>query len=355
VPKSIQELQRNRWLTKTDGLQDVALWSACHQLDEEIVAGMIERVTGKRPKSKAEPTDTIDDDWALPALLEARDVDPSQEYQDPEHLLNRPRCPSSPEDWTEFNEKQRGDAYAFVAKGPRNDLLITTKVTMLMLKIMTKMLERASDSWMVERFAEALLTGRMVRTRLVDSCSGRISMNMFKETNSLLRDSSLWSFMPDAALTKRNTSLACSMLSRAACGVQAGVHNISRSFPLKLFSMIDNEEESATTVHSVTLFFKKKKAFQDGSMYGPPLGSKLAPIWAPHMGPDMNPDIGPNMGPDTGPEMGPHSPDMGPHMGPDIGPHWPAPDPNGGDHHLVCNCGLLPIGKSVTDGSLRHQ
>jgi hypothetical protein len=104
---------------------------------------------------------------------------------------------------------------------------------------MNLVLKVASDAWEEKQLQVAARSGEFVQTRLCLYHSGEITSGFFVSLKELLSEEQRWLLLPRSLQSWRTLSLGFAMISRAGAGVCQMMVSRHRSYPFRLFALLD--------------------------------------------------------------------------------------------------------------------
>lgn len=164
IPSSLEVFNRNRWLSKTTAWREVSLLGLTHDLLDELGPAYIAELKGQKMpweiRPKIVPRHLRPDAWEA-------EIKALQDEVKPEELsIDRSRKPNAGEDWAAFNERNRGDAFAFFQSRPTSTLVVSCRVLQTSIHLFQKLLSIGSEQWEEKQFGVALQTKSPILTRM---------------------------------------------------------------------------------------------------------------------------------------------------------------------------------------------
>ena len=246
VPRRLVMFNRGRWLKSVDVIYAFALACNCHRLMargipvwllllQGVPLGRIDVRTFA--ESKHGPNhDTAGMAWDIGSNDEGSDAD--------EPAPMRPTCP---QDWVEFNDRQRGTAANWADSAPESRLIIEAVCFQPHVELLQGQLEVAGQKWKDEQNYIAMQK-QMARPlhRIADAASQRLTTKYVERSLALVQEA--WLFLPESAYTQANASLAFSILARGLGGIMHTLHRLHGKYPYKLFLLLFLAMSEATVV-----------------------------------------------------------------------------------------------------------
>ena len=108
---------------------------------------------------------------------------------------------------------------------------------------MAGLLKVHSASWRQTAQAEAVRAGECVDSPFSHTLPGSLTSKYFDAARELLTSPGPWEVLPAETRTLHYQCLVFALLSRAACGVQANIHQPSQQYPFRLWGSIGKDGE----------------------------------------------------------------------------------------------------------------
>lgn len=180
VPTAFPIFARGRWLKSVGALQTAGLLANVHGLMQRAIPAWVRLLKGQKVDIAAVAAPDAIVEWqAEPGGGDVGAV--AQAGVDP--------CAKAPgEDWSTFNDRQRGNATSFSQMPTVSaDLTITIATLRPQAELMSQILYIASDRWSEEALADAHKNGGPVQSRLGLYHSGAVTDPFFDHLGRLLR------------------------------------------------------------------------------------------------------------------------------------------------------------------------
>lgn len=145
-------------------------------------------------------------------------------------------------DWAAFNSKMRNRAMKFFASDPKHRLVLGRLTLQLLVRLLHSLEKVGGEKYDRKQWANCIRDGHC-RTRMWEAFSGDLQAPMFAEACELAGSEERWAALAPAGRTLGHAGLAFSMISSALCGAEQFILRVWRTFPYRLFALVDLPRE----------------------------------------------------------------------------------------------------------------
>ena len=270
LPAGIAKFARNRWLTTTKPLKQVALLDGTFNIFRRAVPLWIQSLGGRaaakaRAKAKTSvvgrgrskgrgrgrrhdpPAAVTHAAWRLDSDADTPSQESDLEHQSQQvHQLVECADPIKQDfDWVAFNMHQRASASQFAATDPGPRLLLGVVCLQPCTSLMHHLEFVASKSWDLKQQEIAAATSQTLLTRMAYAQSGQMTGDFFQSVLDRMALDSHWEALSPANRTQSHRSMAFAMLATALCSVFTLIHEPHQGFPWQLWSLLQDQSPAA--------------------------------------------------------------------------------------------------------------